>query len=75
MDSDLLAMNNMKILEKDHHKFIFYQLLQGINYLHQRNLIHRDLKPANILVNTETIIKICDFGLIRSNKNKDLLNK
>jgi serine/threonine protein kinase len=65
----------MKILEKDHHKFIFYQLLQGINYLHQRNLIHRDLKPANILVNTETIIKICDFGLIRSNKNKDLLNK
>ena len=62
----------MKILEKDHHKFIFYQILQGIRYLHQRNLIHRDLKPANILINTQTIIKICDFGLVRSNKNVNL---
>lgn len=39
-----------------------FQILQGVNFIHQQQIIHRDLKPENILL-TETLqAKICDFG-------------
>jgi serine/threonine protein kinase len=50
---------------------VFYQILLGLDYLHDRNLIHRDLKPSNVLIDDSSKIKICDFGLIRSNKSKE----
>lgn len=37
-----------------------------LKYLHSRDIIHRDLKPANVLINQDSSIKICDFGLARS---------
>lgn len=46
-------------------KYIAYQILQAINYLHKSKLIHRDVKPSNILIDTNCDIKVCDFGLCR----------
>ena len=37
-----------------------------MNYIHSANILHRDLKPANILVNEDCNVKICDFGLART---------
>jgi len=42
-----------------------YNILKGIKYMHEWNVIHRDIKPANILINDDWTIKICDFGLAR----------
>lgn len=60
-------------LELSHVRSITYQILCGyyfnsysLKYLHSRDIIHRDLKPANVLINQDSSIKICDFGLARS---------
>ena len=37
-----------------------------MKYCHSGELIHRDLKPSNILINSECLIKVADFGLARS---------
>ncbi|KAK3635924.1 Suppressor of Sensor Kinase (SLN1) [Elasticomyces elasticus] len=38
------------------------QLLEGLGYLHEANVVHRDIKPENILLDHSGIIKFVDFG-------------
>ena len=48
-------------------KVIIYQILLGLNYLQQSQVLHRDLKPENVLINKDlTQVKLCDFGLARA---------
>lgn len=38
------------------------QVIEGLEYLHSKNIIHRDIKPENLLLTADDDIKICDFG-------------
>jgi serine/threonine protein kinase len=52
---------------------IFQQVLAGIEYIHKLNVVHRDLKPENLLLDHNHQIKIVDFGLSNTYKDKELL--
>ncbi|CAK1547459.1 unnamed protein product [Leptosia nina] len=46
-------------------KQIIWQTLQGVAYCHRHNCIHRDVKPENILLTSDGVVKLCDFGFAR----------
>ncbi|XP_070004249.1 mitogen-activated protein kinase 3-like [Nicotiana sylvestris] len=70
-----MTHQNQYLLEEvalipDRLKKIPLQLLRGVKYLHSANILHRDLKPGNLLINAYCDLKICDFGLARTNNSK-----
>ena len=60
-----------KLSEKET-SFFFYQIIQGVRYIHLKKICHRDIKLENLLLSNKKIIKIIDFGL--SSEYEDLLN-
>ncbi|XP_014661690.1 PREDICTED: serine/threonine-protein kinase NLK-like [Priapulus caudatus] len=52
-------------LTSDHVKVFLYQILRALKYLHSARILHRDIKPGNLLVNSNCVLKVCDFGLAR----------
>mmetsp|Transcript_11358 Transcript_11358/g.19144 ORF Transcript_11358/g.19144 Transcript_11358/m.19144 type:complete len:309 (+) Transcript_11358:287-1213(+) len=45
---------------------ILYNTLCGLHFMHSADVLHRDIKPSNILIDDNLNVKICDFGLSRS---------
>ncbi|TPX08218.1 uncharacterized protein E0L32_001886 [Thyridium curvatum] len=52
-------------LDSAQRKHLAKQLFEGLDYLHRRGVLHRDIKAANILVSSDGILKLADFGLAR----------
>jgi serine/threonine protein kinase len=46
---------------------VFYQILQGVDAIHKKNIAHRDIKPSNILCDRYGRPKIINFGISVSN--------
>ncbi len=41
--------------------YYYSQIVRGIRFMYEKNILHRDLKPSNILLK-DGKIKIADFG-------------
>ena len=68
---DLMETDLHKIIQSpqglsvDHVRWFLYQILRALKYLHSANVVHRDIKPSNLLVNSNCLLKLADFGMAR----------
>ncbi|KAK9360128.1 kinase-like domain-containing protein [Lipomyces starkeyi] len=56
-------LNNYGPFEEPLIRTFVRQILCGLSYLHDKDIIHRDIKGANVLVDNKGKIKISDFGI------------
>ena len=49
-------------LDLDTYACLFYQLINGMDYLRNLKIIHCDIKLKNLLISRDNKLKICDFG-------------
>jgi len=73
MDTDLhQIIASPQALSDDHCQYFLYQILRALKHMHSAHVLHRDLKPSNLLINSDCLLKICDFGLARIEERSTL---
>jgi serine/threonine protein kinase len=74
-NNDSILFNETEITPKEKIKFIFKQLVEGVEILNRSNMSHGDLKPNNIIVDENNNVTIIDYGSICFFHSKYLKNK
>ena len=48
-------------------RFFIANMVYGLQYIHEHNVIHRDLKPENLVLDEKGYVRITDFGIAKEN--------
>ena len=64
LETDLhQVLKSPQTITADQTRYIMYQILRALKYIHSAGVLHRDLKPSNVLMSSKCDVQICDFGL------------
>ncbi|KAH0857983.1 hypothetical protein HID58_086244 [Brassica napus] len=65
MDHDLVGLASIPGIKFSEPQVKCYmkQLLSGLHHCHSRGVLHRDIKGSNLLIDSNGVLKIADFGL------------
>ncbi|CAF2472814.1 unnamed protein product [Rotaria sp. Silwood2] len=60
------SLNNVSYTDLDHVLCrLTHNITSALHFLKTRRILHRDVKPQNMLVNKQSVFKLCDFGISR----------
>jgi eukaryotic-like serine/threonine-protein kinase len=51
---------------------IVSQACDGLEYAHRHGVVHRDVKPGNLLINSDGVVKLADFGIAKAAEDSQI---
>lgn len=66
---DFIAMSGA--FDEPTARYYFRQFMEGLAFCHEKGIAHRDLKPENLLLDSQFVLKIADFGFAAPVAGKD----
>jgi serine/threonine protein kinase len=74
METDLhQILKSPQVVTEEQTRYIMYQILRALKFIHSAGVLHRDLKPSNVLLDASCNVQICDFGLSAFEGSQDIL--